>query len=97
MPVTAAGSELLVAAKLEPLTTEEDTSWRKAAAKVAEKYLSYWILPELIFVLVTTSIALKRCPADSGIRPKLICIGAGIAMFAGLMVAKARLEKAPGV
>lgn len=90
-PVTAGVSAVLEKRGVPPLTPEEDKGWRQSAAVLATKYLSFWILPEIMFALSTTSIALARV---KGGKATLAVLGGGALLLCGLIVAHFKMGKA---
>jgi len=89
-PITASVSAVLEKRGVAPLTPEEDKGFRQSAAAIAAKYMSFWILPEIMFALSTTSIALARV---TGTRATLAVLGGGSLLLCGLIVAHFKAGK----
>lgn len=81
-PLTAAISETMKKAEVEPLDEKEASTWRKTAAVVARKYLNIWLLPEILFTVATVALVLRRV---RGFKAILSTLGGGAVLF-GLLV-----------
>lgn len=81
-PLTSAASDLLKAAGSQELSQAEGKTWRSTAARVARKYLSTWLLPEIFFTIATVAIPLRRV---KGIKAIASVLAGGALLFAVLV------------
>jgi hypothetical protein len=79
-PITGGISTVLSEKGIAPLDEKEDAGWRAAIGKLSEKYLSEWIVTEIMAILLTAAIVLRR---TKGFVANVVVMVASVALIIG--------------